>query len=134
MKKEDIKDKDIEKIIGILKKETKKFTNTIVNDVSDRPFDVLISCLLSLRTKDATTAGAYKRLFSLAKTPEGMLKLDVKKIEKAIYPVGFYRTKAKRIKEISKTLLEEYHGKVPDEMEELLKLKGVGRKTANIVL
>ena len=126
--------KDIEKVIGILRKETRKFTNPIVNEVSDRPFDVLISCLLSLRTKDATTAGAYNRLFHLADNPKEMLKLDVKKIEKAIYPVGFYRTKAKRIKEISNTLLKDYDSKVPDEMEELLKLKGVGRKTANIVL
>jgi endonuclease-3 len=98
------------------------------------PFRVLISCLLSLRTKDETTGPASQRLFALADNPAGMLKLDSPQIERAIYPVGFYRTKAKTILEISRVLLDKYGGRVPDSLDELLTLKGVGRKTANLVL
>jgi len=98
------------------------------------PFRVLISCILSLRTQDATTAEASGRLFALAETPEQMLKLTTAKIEKAIFPVGFYRTKAKTIVEICHVLIETYSGKVPDTIDELLKLRGVGRKTANLVV
>ncbi len=98
------------------------------------PFRVLISCLLSLRTKDETTGPASQRLFALADNPRAMLALSQATIEKAIYPVGFYRTKAKTILEICQALLERYAGKVPDDMDELLALKGVGRKTANLVL
>ncbi len=131
-----VKLKIIEKVIKILKKETKKYKNPIVTEVSfDKdPYKVLISCLLSLRTKDAVTAKATNNLFKKAKTPYKMLKLNEKQIQKLIYPVGFYRVKAKRIKEISKTLINDYNSKVPSDMDELLKLKGVGRKTANIVL
>ncbi|KAA3601458.1 MAG: endonuclease III [Candidatus Scalindua sp. AMX11] len=99
-----------------------------------KPFKVLISCLLSLRTKDQVTAEASVKLFLLAETPQKMQKLSVARIEKAIYPVGFYKTKAIRIKEICGTLIENYGGKTPDEIDELLKLKGVGRKTANLVV
>jgi len=128
--------KTIEKVIKILKKETKKFKNPIVTEVSyDKdPYKVLISCLLSLRTKDAVTAKAANNLFKKAKTPSQMSKLKEKQIQKLIYPVGFYRVKSKRIKEISKALIKDCNGKVPSDMDELLKLKGVGRKTANIVL
>lgn len=98
------------------------------------PFRVLISTLLSLRTQDKTTIEASKRLFQLATTPKDMLKLKSAQIEKLIYPVGFYRTKAKRILEICKILEEQYSGQTPDSIEELLKLKGVGRKTANLVV
>ncbi|HLG28785.1 MAG TPA: endonuclease III [Candidatus Brocadiales bacterium] len=126
----------IDKIISILKRETKKYTVPIVTEVSKsrNPFTVLISCLLSLRTKDAVTREASKRLFKLADEPGRMTNLEVSEIEKAIYPAGFYKTKARRIKEICATLLNHYHGKVPDEIDELLKLKGVGRKTANLVV
>jgi endonuclease-3 len=108
----------------------------IVTVVSEKrsPFLVLVSCLLSLRTKDKTTAGACRRLFPVADTPQKMVRLSKAALEKLIYPVGFYRTKAGRILEISRRLLEEYHGAVPASREELLKLKGVGRKTANLVL
>ena len=128
--------KTIEKVIKILKKETKKFKNPIVTEVSyDKdPYKVLISCLLSLRTKDAVTAKAANNLFKKAKTPSQMSKLKEKQIQKLIYPVGFYRVKSKRIKEISKVLIKDCNGKFPSDMDELLKLKGVGRKTANIVL
>jgi endonuclease-3 len=98
------------------------------------PFRVLTSCLLSLRTKDETTGPAARRLFALADTPKAMLALRARDIELAIYPVGFYRTKARTILDISRALLERYSGKVPGELEELLTLKGVGRKTANLVL
>jgi endonuclease-3 len=95
---------------------------------------VLISCILSLRTRDETTAGASRRLFAIARTPRPMSRLPVRTIEKTIYPVGFYRTKARRIIEICRILLDEHGGRVPEEMDALLALPGVGRKTANIVL
>jgi endonuclease-3 len=100
----------------------------------ESPFRVLISCILSLRTQDATTARASHRLFAVAATPQAMLKLSAKRIEKLIYPVGFYKTKAKNIREICRVLVERYGAEVPDEIDELLKLKGVGRKTANLVV
>jgi endonuclease-3 len=98
------------------------------------PFLVLIGCLLSLRTKDAVTDAAMDRLMARARTPQEILSLALEELERMIYPVGFYRTKARVLKGVSKTILDEYAGKVPDTMDELLKLKGVGRKTANIVI
>ncbi len=126
----------IDDIVTILKRENKKYIVPIVTIVSmtKSPFMVLISCLLSLRTKDKVTAEASNRLFKLADNPEKMLGLSIKNIEKAIYPVGFYKTKAKRIKEICRVLLDDYEGVVPNEIDELLKLKGVGRKTANLTV
>lgn len=102
---------------------------------SDRdPFKVLISCILSLRTKDEVTGAASRRLFQLSSTPEGLASLPVRKIEKTIYPVGFYRVKARRIRKIGREIVENHHGRVPDSIEELLRLEGVGRKTANLVV
>ncbi len=127
----------ISKVIKILKEKTKNFKSPIVTEVAEKtrdPFKVLISCLLSLRTKDAVTEKASERLFRIADTPEKLSSLSLEEIEKAIYPVGFYRTKARRIKEISSIIKEKYNSKVPDSFEELLKLKGIGRKTANIVM
>ncbi len=98
------------------------------------PFKVLISCILSLRTQDRTTGGASERLFALASTPEEMASLTVEEIQEAIYPVGFYKVKAERIRSLSRTIVERYHGRVPDSIDELLRLKGVGRKTANLVV
>jgi endonuclease III len=98
------------------------------------PFRVLISCLLSLRTKDETTGPAARRLFQLADTPAAMRRLGARDIERAIYPVGFYRTKARTIREICAALLARYGGAVPDDLDALLTLKGVGRKTANLVV
>jgi endonuclease-3 len=98
------------------------------------PFRILISCLLSLRTKDKTTREASARLFALAHQPAAMLTLPLQKIERAIYPVGFYRTKAKSIHAICRRLLDVYGGTVPDSIEELVTLSGVGRKTANLVV
>ena len=98
------------------------------------PFRVLIACLLSLRTKDETTGPAAARLFALADTPEAMLRLPAKRIERAIFPVGFYRTKARVVLGVCRDLLERFGGQVPDDIDRLLTLKGVGRKTANLVV
>jgi endonuclease III len=95
---------------------------------------VLIACLLSLRTKDETTGPAAARLFALAETPVTMLRLTPSQIERAIFPVGFYRTKARVILGVCRDLLGRFGGRVPDEIDALLTLKGVGRKTANLVV
>jgi len=128
---------NIHKIVRILASQTPKWDVpivTLVAETSNDPFKVLISTVLSLRTKDETTSEASKRLFKLADNPSDMLGLTEKEIIKAIYPVGFYKTKAKNIRSICHDLLSKYGSKVPDEIDELLKLKGVGRKTANLVV
>ena len=107
---------------------------TLVAETSHDPFRVLISTVLSLRTKDETTAAASRRLFALAGNPADMLRLGEDEIARAIYPVGFYRVKARNVLDICRTLVESYGSRVPDDLDELLKLKGVGRKTANLVL
>lgn len=134
---EKVKKIDIDRIVEILERESKKWDVPVVSLMSrhDRdPFKILISTILSLRTKDEVTAKASERLFKKADNPYDMVKLSEEEIEKLIYPVGFYRNKAKTIKKICKTLIEKYNGKVPDSLDELLKLKGVGRKTANLVV
>jgi len=131
------KPKNIDEIISLLKNEIRKFDEPIATEIGERtrsPFQVLISCILSLRTKDTTTGPAAKRLFKMAKTPKAMLKLSNKKIEKLIFPVGFYPTKAKYIKKTCRILVEKYNSKVPDKEEELLKLPGIGRKCMGIVM
>ena len=97
------------------------------------PFKILVACILSLRTRDQTTAEASARLFALSADPFSMANMKVKRIEKAIFPVGFYRTKAKQIREVSIQICQEFQGKVPDTIEALVRLPGVGRKTANLV-
>ena len=128
----------IDEIFKLLKEKLKKYDHPAVSKskigVKNTPFTTLISCILSLRTKDDVTEQASIRLLQIYNTPEKILKLSEKQIEILIYPVGFYKTKAKRIKNIAKTLIEEYSSKVPEDFNELLKLKGVGRKTANIVM
>lgn len=127
----------ISRIIETLKKENKKFRLPSVSEISrglKGPFFVLISCILSLRTLDKTTRQASYRLFNLARSPDEMLRLEIGEIQKVIYPVGFYRNKAKTIKGICKTLVNNFSSRVPDTLEGLLSLKGVGRKTANLVL
>ncbi len=129
--------KRIEKIVETLKAALKKYGDPVVTKVAKEkrsPYRVLISTLLSLRTKDETTLKASERLFKVADTPEKMLNLSKEQIEKLIYPVGFYHRKAEQILKISKILIKKYNGKVPDDLDELLKLPGVGRKTANLVL
>jgi endonuclease-3 len=129
-----MQNRDIHAAVRILKKEVKQWRIPAVGHYTQTPFTVLISCVLSLRTQDKTTDAASKRLFKLAHTPKTMVKLAVKTIEKTIYPVGFYKTKAVNIYKICKLLLSQYKGRVPDEIDELLKLPGVGRKTANLVV
>jgi endonuclease-3 len=127
----------IAKVLKLLKSAVKALPDPSVTLVGKRwqsPYLVLISCLLSLRTKDETTLPASERLFALAQTPEGMLELSFRDIERAIYPVGFYHTKARRILDISRSLITHFKGKVPDTLEALLSLNGVGPKTANLVL
>lgn len=131
------KPQDIPKIIATLKREYRRWKTPTVTHTAKRsrdPFKVLISTILSLRTKDETTSSASKRLFRIADDPRDMLALSAEEIEDAIYPVGFYRNKAKIIREICEILIERYDSKVPDDIDELLKLKGVGRKTANLVV
>lgn len=107
---------------------------TLLSNKGATPFEVLVSTVLSLRTKDEVTAAASARLFGRARTPRQMLGLDEKELQQLIYPVGFYITKAQRLKEISAILLDRYAGEVPDTLTALLELPGVGRKTANLVL
>ncbi len=103
-------------------------------DSFNDPYLVLIACILSLRTNDKTTYPATLRMLKLAKTPQEMMKVNVEDLENAIYPVGFYKNKARQIIELSRILVEKYNGKVPCDIDELCKFRGVGRKTANLVL
>lgn len=126
---------DIEKIVEILKNAKQPQSEFVkLMDSFKDPFIVLIACILSLRTNDRTTYPATLMMLELGKTPADFAKIDVKVLEKAIFPVGFYKTKAKQIIALSKILVEKYDSKVPNTIEELIKFKGVGRKTANLVL
>lgn len=129
---------DVDEIFKLLNKELSKYNTPVINrakkDIADTPFNTLVSCILSLRTKDEVTEQSSLRLLKKYNTPEKILTLSEKRISELIYPVGFYKTKAKRLKEISKTLIDDYSSNVPEDFDELLKLKGVGRKTANIVM
>jgi endonuclease-3 len=123
--------------VRILRRQVRDWQEPVVGVVAKEsrdPFRVLIACVLSLRTKDQTTAEASRRLFALASDPAAMLRVPVEKIRHAIYPVGFYRTKSRQIHCICQRLLRDYRGRVPDSIEELLSLPGVGRKTANLVV
>ena len=129
--------KNLGKIISLLKKETRKFKIPIATKIGNKtrdPFRVLISCILSLRTKDTTTGPACERLFKAASNPQDILRLSNKRIEKLIFPVGFYPTKTRYIKRTCKILIEDYNSEVPDTMNELLKLPGIGRKCAGLTL
>ena len=128
---------NIQRVIAALRRAAPAWKAPVVTQMaslSRDPYQVLVACLLSLRTKDDTTGPAARRLFALAGTPAGMLRLSPSEIERAIYPVGFYRNKARALVEISRALMERFGGVVPDTIEELLTLKGVGRKTANLVV
>ena len=124
-------------IMTILKEEVKAFSTPVVGLIAQKtkdPFRILISCLLSLRTRDETTAEASERLFKLADTPFGLLQRTPHQIESAIYPVSFYRNKTKSILGICSEIIEKHRGRVPETIETLLTLPGVGRKTANLVV
>lgn len=128
---------DLHQAIAVLKRDVRQWRVPVVGMIANEtrdPFRILVSCLLSLRTKDATTASASSRLFARATTPEGLAALPVSTIERSIYPVGFYRTKARSLKALCRDLLRRYRGRVPDDLNELLTLPGVGRKTANLVV
>jgi endonuclease-3 len=127
----------IHAVIRILRRATRAWRMPYVTELSQRrrePFHILISTMLSLRTKDAVTAEASQRLFARADTPTTILQLTPRQIETAIYPVGFYRVKARNILNVCRALIEQYDSRVPDEIDELVKLPGVGRKTANLVV
>jgi endonuclease-3 len=130
--------KHFDEIFSALKQELRKYNQPVVSrskkEITDTPFVTLISCLLSLRTKDEVTEQASRHLLIKYNTPEKLVQLSEQQIASLIYPVGFYKTKAKRIKEIAKILIEKYEGKVPKNFGELLQLKGVGKKTASIVM
>jgi len=128
---------DIHAVIETLREEYKGWRTpavTIVAQCNGSPFKVLVSCIISLRTKDDVTARASARIFSRAQTPEAMAELSADEISQLIYPAGFYRTKAEQIVQLSRRLVNEYGGTVPDDIDELLQFKGVGRKTANLVM
>ncbi|CAN5133539.1 endonuclease III [soil metagenome] len=126
------------RIIQILRKATKGMelpaSVNIVNQYGQDPYLVLISCLLSLRTKDTVSFPASQRLFEHAKTPAQMLKVPIKTIEKLIYPTGFYHRKAALLHAVSQDLIDRFKGKVPKTEQELRSINGVGPKTANLVL
>ena len=126
---------NIDKVVQILKdaKQTRSEFVDLMDTFND-PYLVLISCILSLRTNDRTTYPATLRMLELAKTPHEMKAVKADDLAKAIYPVGFYENKAKQIIELSRQIDEELGGVVPDEIEDLIKFNGVGRKTANLVL
>jgi len=106
----------------------------IAEESQEDPFEVLVSTMLSAQTRDPVTAAASARLFRVARTPRTLADLPVKRIERLIYPVSFYRHKATHVKQACRLLVERHGGRVPGTMEELLALPGVGRKTANLVL
>lgn len=106
----------------------------VLMDSFKNPYLVLIACILSLRTNDRTTYPATLRMLELAKTPQEMMNVPVESLEKVIYPVGFYKNKASQIIELSKRITEDYDGNVPASIDELCKFRGVGRKTANLVM
>ncbi len=126
---------NINEIVDLLKKADEPKSDFVkLMDTFNDPYLVLISCILSLRTNDKTTYPATLRMLELGRTPEDFAKCDLKELEKAIYPVGFYANKAKQIVELSQRLVNEYNSQVPDSIEEMIKFNGVGRKTANLVM
>ncbi len=128
---------DFDNLFSILEKETKKFNVPVVDLIKTQTknnYKILVSTILSARTKDEITAEASSGLFKKAENFLELNKLGLQEIEKLIYPVGFYKTKAKHLKQVGQIILEKYKGKIPSEIESLLSLPGVGRKTANLYL
>jgi endonuclease-3 len=130
-------DTQIHQVMAILAEECQQWQTPSVTVISEQyrsPFHVLLSCIISLRTKDAVTAAASARLFAQASTPHEMAGLSAEEIAALIYPAGFYRTKGEQMYQICQRLLADFGGMVPDDMGQLLSFKGVGRKTANLVI
>ncbi|MCD4818868.1 MAG: endonuclease III [Candidatus Cloacimonetes bacterium] len=127
---------NIDKIYLELEKQFKKFKTPVVDLIEIQtkdPFKVLITTILSARTKDETTAKVVEKLFKHIKNADDLSKYSIEEIERMIYPAGFYRNKAKSLKKLPKVLNDEFQGKIPEEIDDLIKLPGVGRKTANLV-
>jgi len=133
-----MKDRDIHTVMRLLEAEMRQFGLPPVSAMAEEaivdPFKILVSTIISARTKDEVTGPATERLFALADSPGKMSRLSEERIEKAIFPAGFYHTKAKAIRKTSQELVERFGSLVPDTIEELLTLPGVGRKTANLVV
>lgn len=130
--------KVVDRVLSRLAKKIDGLELPAVEKISERqqddPFQILISALLSARTQDATTLAASTRLFARANTAQAMIKLTERQIEKLIYPVSFYRNKAVFVRDTSRLLVDKFGGRVPETLEELITLPGVGRKTANLVM
>lgn len=126
----------IEELIKKLREYYNKNNKTLIDKVSieKNPYKILISCILSQRTKDEITEKITNELFKIVNTPEDLLRLSDSELEKILYSIGFYKVKAKRIKDVSNILIKNYNSKVPNSFDQLIKLPGVGRKTANIVI
>lgn len=127
----------LNEVLKIVENFTSSLKEPVVGRIKTRfndPFLILVSTILSLRTKDTTTEKVFERLYSEVKNVNDLKNIEEKKLEEIIKPVGFYKNKAKILKEIAETLLQKYDGKVPKNLKELLKIKGIGRKTANLVI
>ncbi len=132
-----MREEDLREVFSILEREYRKWDAPVVTLVAQHsrdPFQVLVCALLSTRTRDETTAKVCRRFLSRVRSPEDLLKIPLEDLERLIYPVGFYRNKARQLKDLAKDLITRFGGKVPDKIEDLLSLKGVGRKVANLVL
>lgn len=125
---------DIAQTFAILQDIKKQWQDSTLESLEKNPFFILVGCILSLRTKDQTTSQVAERLFKKIRSPQQLLTYSEDDIAQLIYPVGFYRRKAKNLIDISKILIHKYQSQVPSTLEELLELPGVGRKTANLVL
>ena len=132
-----VTNRQIDRVLQLIRQTTSAWEPPALNKIAEEshdPFRVLISCILSQQTKDHVTEAASARLYRLADRPETILALSEPRIARAIYPVSFYRTKARTIRQVCRALLTRFDGRVPDSLEPLLSLNGVGRKTANLVL
>ena len=132
-----MKREDLKQVLQIMREEYPKWHAPIVKLIARKrrdPLSALLCALLSTRTKDETTAQVCERFLKRVKSPTDILQMELEELQKLIYPVGFYRNKAKQLKELARQIVEDFGGNVPDRLEDLLKLKGVGRKVANIVL
>ena len=132
-----MQDREIHTVMRILQREVSRLHLPVVTEMSARkrePFSILVSTVLSLRTKDETTREASERLLRVAPSPERLLELSEAALQRLIYPVGFYKTKARFLQGIARELLRTHGGRVPEDLDTLLTLKGVGRKTANLVV